>query len=261
MKRIIIHWTGGSHSFNASDARHYHFGIDGDGKVHEGNLKPEANLDCTDGNYVAHTRRCNTGSIGVGVCGMHAARYRPFDPGQYPINHRQIDALAELCADLCETYRIPVTRETVLTHAEVQPTLGIRQRGKWDITWLPGLREPISAATAGNILRERIAEKAGQPPLPHPPPLKPGPADTAARHRAATNPEDPPKPPRTSPTQSTTVQASATQIAAGAGTAVTAVSALNGTAQIVALGLAAVIVLAGAWIMRERLRHWANGVR
>ena len=258
MKRIIIHWTGGSHSFNASDARHYHFGIDGDGKVHEGNLKPEANLDCTDGNYVAHTRRCNTGSIGVGVCGMHAARYRPFDPGQYPINHRQIDALAELCADLCETYRIPVTRETVLTHAEVQPTLGIRQRGKWDITWLPGLREPISAATAGNILRERIAEKTGQA---HPPPLKPGRADTAARHRATTNPEDPPKPPRTSPTQSTTVQASATQIAAGAGTAVTAVSALNGTAQIVALGLAAVIVLAGAWIMRERLRHWANGVR
>ena len=52
-RTIIIHWTGGSHSFNASDARHYHFGIDGDGAVHEGNLKPEANLDCTDGNYVA----------------------------------------------------------------------------------------------------------------------------------------------------------------------------------------------------------------
>ena len=67
--------------------------------------------------------------------------------------------------------------------------------------------------------------------------------------------------PRTSPTQSTTVRASATQIAAGTGTAVTAVSALSGTAQIVALGLAAVIVLAGAWIMRERLKHWANGVR
>lgn len=69
------------------------------------------------------------------------------------------------------------------------------------------------------------------------------------------------KKPRTKPVQSTTVQASATQIAAGAGTAVTAVSALSGTAQLVALGFAGVIVLAGLWIMKERLRHWARGVR
>lgn len=236
MKRIIIHWTGGTGTFNALDAEHYHFAIDWNGKVHEGKHRPEANLDCTDGQYAAHTRRCNTGSIGIALCGMHEAVERPFDPGKYPINHRQIDALAELCADLCETYSIPLTPRTVLTHAEVQPTLGIRQRGKWDITWLPGARAPMKPVNAGNILRERIASEMKEP----------------AR---------PVKKPRTSATQSTTVRASATQIAAGAGTAVTAVSALSGTAQIVALALAGVIVLSGVWIMRERLKHWAQGVR
>ena len=236
MKRIIIHWTGGTGTFGALDAEHYHFAIDWTGKVHEGKHKPEANLDCTDGRYAAHTRRCNTGSIGIALCGMHEAVERPFDPGKNPINHKQVDALAELCADLCEGYGIPVTRETVLTHAEVQPTLGIKQRGKWDITWLPDAKGPMKPVNAGNILRERIVSEMKEPAAPV-------------------------KKPRTSATQSTTVRASATQIVAGAGTAVTAVSALTGTAQIVALAFAGVIVLSGAWIMRERLKHWAQGVR
>lgn len=59
-------------------------------------------------------------------------------------------------------------------------------------------------------------------------------------------------------TESTTVQASAAQIASGAVGGVTAVSALDGHAQIVALVLCAIVVLAGAWIMRERLRKWAR---
>ena len=66
---------------------------------------------------------------------------------------------------------------------------------------------------------------------------------------------------RTSPAQSTTVQASAVQIATGAGAAASAVSALDGTAQIVALAFAGVVVLAGLWIMRERMRAWADGWR
>lgn len=71
------------------------------------------------------------------------------------------------------------------------------------------------------------------------------------------------KPPvdRTTPVQSTTVQASAVQIASGAGAGVAAVGALDGTAQIVALAIAGLVVLTAAWIMRERLRKWAEGVR
>ena len=68
---------------------------------------------------------------------MLGAREAPFDAGSQRINEAQIEALAQLVANLCRRYGIPVTRATVLTHAEVQPTLGVRQRGKWDITWLP----------------------------------------------------------------------------------------------------------------------------
>jgi hypothetical protein len=66
---------------------------------------------------------------------------------------------------------------------------------------------------------------------------------------------------RTNASQSTTVRASAVQIMSGAGAGVAAVGALDGTAQIVALTFVGIVVLAGAWIMRERLRKWANGVR
>lgn len=66
---------------------------------------------------------------------------------------------------------------------------------------------------------------------------------------------------RISPVQSTTMQASALQIASGAGAGIAALGSLSGTAQVVALGFAGIVVLAGLWIMRERLRHWANGVR
>ena len=66
---------------------------------------------------------------------------------------------------------------------------------------------------------------------------------------------------RTSPAQSTTVQASAVQIASGAGAGLAALGALDGTAQIAALAFAAVVILAGAWIFRERLRKFAEGDR
>lgn len=71
------------------------------------------------------------------------------------------------------------------------------------------------------------------------------------------------KPPveRTAPSQSTTVQASAVQVASGAGAGLAAVGALDGTAQIIALAFAGVVILAALWIMRERLRKWAEGVR
>lgn len=71
------------------------------------------------------------------------------------------------------------------------------------------------------------------------------------------------KPPveRTAPSQSTTVRASAVQVASGAGAGVAAVGALDGTAQIVALVFVGVVVLAALWIMRERIKKWAEGDR
>lgn len=70
-----------------------------------------------------------------------------------------------------------------------------------------------------------------------------------------------PKKDRKSVAQSTTVQASAVQIASGAGAGVAAVGALDGNAQIVALVFAGIVILAGLWVMRERIRKWAEGDR
>jgi lysozyme len=70
-----------------------------------------------------------------------------------------------------------------------------------------------------------------------------------------------PDAPRESVAQSTTVQASAVQIASGAGAGIAAVGALDGTAQIVALVFAGIVVLAAAWVMRERIKKWSEGIR
>lgn len=66
---------------------------------------------------------------------------------------------------------------------------------------------------------------------------------------------------RSNPAQSKTVQASAVQIASGVGAGVSAVATLNGTAQLIAVGFAGLVVLMALWIIRERLKKWAEGVR
>lgn len=58
--------------------------------------------------------------------------------------------------------------------------------------------------------------------------------------------------------KSTTIQASAIQIASGAGTGISAVAMLDGYAQIVAICFAVLVIATAAWIMRERIRRWAK---
>lgn len=159
MKRIIIHWSAGSHKVSNLDRKHYHRIIDGEGNVHEGVFPIEANEKPVKGQYAAHTLNCNTGSIGVALAAMAGAVERPFNPGRQPITEKQLEALAALCASLAKQYDIPVTRQTILTHAEVQPTLGIKQRGKWDITWLPHMDQPADPVKVGDMLRESITQQ------------------------------------------------------------------------------------------------------
>jgi N-acetyl-anhydromuramyl-L-alanine amidase AmpD len=68
------------------------------------------------------------------------------------------------------------------------------------------------------------------------------------------------KPARPELVESTTMQASAIQVASGAAGGVSAVAALDGQAQIVALVICAIIVAAAAWIMRERIKRWVREV-
>ena len=160
MNRIVLHWTAGAHNANGTDKRAYHYIIEGDGAIVNGNHPPEANARITnprDGStYAAHTRGLNTGSIGVAMAGMRGAQESPFSAGPSPITEAQVSALVDHVAALADKYGIPVTRECVLTHAEVETTLGVKQRPRWDIKWLPGMARPMDAVAVGDMLRARI---------------------------------------------------------------------------------------------------------
>ena len=156
MQRIICHWTAGTNSPNDIDRKHYHVLIGGSGVVFNGDFKPEDNLSTRDGTYAAHTLNCNTGSIGVALCGMAAAVEHPFSAGKHPITKVQWDRMVKLLADLCRKYKIAVTEKTVLTHAEVPFNLGIVQRNKWDIARLPWDNSVIGPRAVGNKLRREV---------------------------------------------------------------------------------------------------------
>lgn len=157
MKRIIFHWTGGPNKVTALDKEHYHFIIDGDGVVHEGDKPVSANAaPVKAGKYAAHTLNCNTDSIGVSIAGMLNAVENKTN-GSQPINEKQFEAMCAVGAKLCFAHKIPNTDKTLLTHAEVQPNLGIKQRGKWDITVLPFKPELRGARACGDYMRNRIA--------------------------------------------------------------------------------------------------------
>ena len=129
MKRIICHWTAGGHKATPIDREHYHFMIEDDGTVVRGDHSIKDNVSTADGKYAAHTLGCNTGSIGVSVCCMADAQQQPFHAGSYPMTQIQWETMARVVAELCAHYNIPVTRQTVLGHGEVQANLGIAQRG------------------------------------------------------------------------------------------------------------------------------------
>lgn len=163
MKRIVMHWTAGTGVASASDLDHYHAVTQANCKTVYGKYKPEHNESTKDGHYAAHTRALNTGAIGLAMCGMTGAQERPFNPGNHPLNGEQVKAFAGMVAEFAETYGIPVTRKTILWHSEVEPTLGVWQRGKWDAAWLPGMVGPGDPVEVGDSMRYMIAEQMPKP--------------------------------------------------------------------------------------------------
>lgn len=162
MKRIQIHWTAGAHKANSVDRKSYHRLIEGDGNIVIGDHPISSNVPPLRRNeYAAHTWSANSYAIGVAMCGMRGAVERPFNPGPSPLLQDQVSAMVYLVADLAQEYDIDITRETVLTHAEVQRTLGIKQRSKWDVMWLPGMDAPGDPIEVGDELRARIRAAMG----------------------------------------------------------------------------------------------------
>lgn len=156
MKRIIIHWSAGTYTVSKIDKEHYHKIVDKNGKVHNGDHGIQDNLSTSDGIYAAHTRGANAGAIGIAVAAMADAK-GPGSLGQYPITQAQFNGLIAEVKRLVTAYKIPVTPSTVLTHAEVEKTLGIKQAGKIDIAFgIPGHPELKTARACGDYIRSLV---------------------------------------------------------------------------------------------------------
>jgi hypothetical protein len=183
MARIHVHWTGGAYKANAVDLKSYHILIEGDGKLVKGTPSIKANEAPMKAGAAYHTLNANTGAIGVSMCCMGGAgvQEEPLKAGKWPLTAVQWDQMVKVVAELCRRYGIAVTPKTVLTHAEVQPTLGIKQRNKWDVTRLAFEPKTKGHKACGDKLRREVAAAlAAMPsnvvPLPAKPIVKPEPA-------------------------------------------------------------------------------------
>ena len=157
MQRVIVHWTAGGHKASALDRAHYHILIEGDARLVRGIPTIPMNQAPPKKGYAAHTLNCNSGSIAVSACCMLGSNERPFRPGKSPLTRAQWEMIPRVLADLSRRYGIPVSPKTMLSHAEVQSTLGIKQRGKWDISVLPFDVTVNTAKKAGDLMRAATA--------------------------------------------------------------------------------------------------------
>lgn len=150
LSRVHWHWTGGHHKPNRDDKRPYHVLFEGSGAM----IRLAALTD-----YRPHTLNANSGAAGLSLCGMFEARERPFHAGPEPITEAQLDALVRETAEICKAYDIPVSQWSTLSHAEIQPTLGIKQNNKWDYTWLPGMSATGDPIEVGNKIRDMVRQE------------------------------------------------------------------------------------------------------
>lgn len=177
ISRIHWHWTAGSYARAQADASgHYHFVYGPDGARYTGKSIALNGTPARAG-YAAHTLNANTGAIGLSVAcmGGSGVSERPFRSGAYPMTELQMRAMLVDTAALCVRYHIPVTPRTVLSHAEVEANLGIRQRGKWDIARMSWKPELVGAKACGDWMRAEVAKILDDvsPPTPMLPGAKP----------------------------------------------------------------------------------------
>lgn len=158
--RIIMHHTGGAYKANDKDLSSYHTVTQGDGTTVRNRNGYDANAigrKLVAGEYAAHTLNLNSGSIGKAIAAMGGGDWRyPYECDYFP-RAAQMDMFLIDVAKDAKFYGISVTRETILSHAEVEITLGVKQRNKWDFDYDPYrllmTRDPVKI---GDALRDRI---------------------------------------------------------------------------------------------------------
>lgn len=158
VRGVVWHWTAGAHGIIELERNHYNWLFDRVGNVFDGNhtVQEQVNYDWRNGIGASHTKSMNTGWLGLSVDAMAGAVESPLNWGTNPLTWEGIDAMLDWTMDLCEEYNIPVSPWTTLSHAEVQQTLGVRQRFKWDYKVLPGYTRAVDARIVGDILRDRM---------------------------------------------------------------------------------------------------------
>lgn len=155
--RIHWHWTAGANGIIELEREHYNAVVDGQGRVHDGKWRIETQADYRAGHYGAsHTLNANTGAGSVAIDCMAAANESPFRWGSNHMTWHHINGMLDWTAMQCRAFDIPVSKWSTLSHSEIQPTLGIRQRWKWDINILPDMDAPGDAVEVGNRLREML---------------------------------------------------------------------------------------------------------
>lgn len=155
MKRIIVHWTAGTYTPNATNLEHYHYLITGKGQIVKGKYSVEDNEYCGDDIYAAHCGGGNTGSIGVAMCGMYVPKGVSIKRTEYPLTKVQCERLFKLIAELAKKYNIPISANTVMTHYEfgkAHPKTS--SYGKIDIIYLPPYPQ-ITQCNIGEFIRNK----------------------------------------------------------------------------------------------------------
>lgn len=156
---IVVHWSAGTHTVSALDKEHYHIIVGGKGDVVKGDHDIADNVNTADDDYAAHTRGANTKRIGLSMACMLNAVENPFSAGSFPMTKIQWDNCMQCAAELATFYKLRPEPKVILTHAEVQATLGIPQAGKWDITRLAFDPSIKGAKAVGDRMRAEIAAR------------------------------------------------------------------------------------------------------
>lgn len=164
VRGVVWHWTAGANGLIELELDAYNFLTDTKGNLYDGNstIAEQVMYDWRKGVGASHTKSMNTGWIGISQDAMAGAKQtNPITWGSHPITWEGIDAMLEKTMEICEEYNVPVSPWTTLSHAEVQPTLGIKQRWKWDYVVLPGDDSSRNPVHVGDELRARMLEKFG----------------------------------------------------------------------------------------------------
>jgi hypothetical protein len=159
LRGVVWHWTAGRYGTIAMERKAYNGLHDQNGERHDGDWRPEAQARYRAGVYGAsHTRNMNTGWIGESCDAMAGARERPLVWGPAPLTWPQVHSMLRATAEHCRAFDIPNSRFSTLGHAEVERTLGVKQKNKWDFTVLPGDTKVRDAIECGDVLREMLED-------------------------------------------------------------------------------------------------------